>query len=137
MTNATATKPAAKKTAKAKGKPPATKATTKKKVASRPRPKLDDKALRAEERELKKKYPLIVQGTLRNVGEDPDQKPIWKTKRTVVIRCSVKGCKNRRRVATSDLHQVTMCEDCTQKHRLQRKRDARAEARKAKQEKPK
>lgn len=136
MTTATATEPAVKEPAKTQGTPPATKAN-KKKVASRPRPPLDDKGLRAEEKKLRTKYPQIVGGTLRNCGQDPDAKLIWKTKRTIEIRCGGSKCKNRRRVATSDLHQVAMCEECTTQSRLQRKRDARAAARKAKQEKPK
>ena len=114
---AKATKKTARKTAaqkKAAKKAPATK-------VSRPRPRLDEKQLRTAEAELKKKYPHIVKGTLRNAenGGPHNQK------RTVEIKCSKPGCQVTRRVATSDLAQVTMCEEHTRQARLERRRAAR------------
>ena len=94
---------------------------TKEKV-SRPRPKLDDKELRAAEKVLKAKYSQIVIGTLKNAeaGDGPHA-----NKRTVEIKCAHKGCKVTRQVATSDLKQVTMCEEHTRQARLERRREAR------------
>jgi len=89
---------------------------------SRPRPKLDEKELRAAEKDLKARYPQIVVGTLKNAeaGEGPHA-----NKRTVEIKCAHKGCEITRRVATSDLKQVTMCEEHTRQARLERRREAR------------
>jgi hypothetical protein len=96
-------------------------ATTAEKV-SRPRPKLDEKELRAAEKVLKAKYPDIVKDTLKNAeaGTGPHA-----NKRTVEIKCAHKGCNVTRRVATSDLAQVTMCEEHTRQARLERRREAR------------
>jgi len=97
-------------------------ATTEK--VSRPRPKLDEKELKAAEKDLKAKYPQIIVGTLKNAEavEGPHA-----NKRTVEIKCAHKGCDATRRVATSDLKQVTMCEEHTRQARLERRREARRE----------
>ena len=104
---------------------------TKPKV-SRPRKKLDESDLKIEERSLRDQYPRIVRGTLRNATARPGPHI---HKRTVEIKCEASGCQEVRRIATSDLHQVTMCDACTVEARLERRRDARrraAIARKAK-----
>ena len=97
-------------------------ATTAPEKVSRPRPKLDEKELKAAEKALKVKYPGIVNGTLKNAeaGNGPHA-----NKRTVEIKCAHKGCNVTRRVATSDLAQVTMCEEHTRQARLERRREAR------------
>lgn len=103
-------------------------ATKKTKKDTTTRPLLDEKALKKAERELRDKYKRVVPGTLCNRGEDPEHEPAYKNKRTVIITCSKRGCKNTRRVATSDLHQVTMCEECTKRARMNRKNLARRKA---------
>jgi hypothetical protein len=77
---------------------------------------------RMDAKALKAKYPHLVNGTLEfdeTLG-----------KQTVEIKCAggatTKTCKNpRRRVATSDLFQVTRCEE----HTLEVRRANRAKAR--------
>lgn len=99
--------------------------TKKKKVQ---RPLLDQKGLKAEEEALRKKYKgtvMIVPGSLRNRGDDPDHNKLYKNKRTVVIKCKKRGCQNTRRIATSDIHQVQFCETCTIRDRMDRKNSAR------------
>ena len=85
--------------------------------------------LAAEERALIDKYPdrNIVKGSIRDAGTLKE----FGNKRTVEIKCNGKGengkgCKVVRRVATSDLHQVSMCHDCIRQVRLDRRKDARA-----------
>lgn len=114
---ATATKAKTKKPAKAK--PKAKKPTTK------PRPLLDKEELKDEEKLIREDYPHVIKGTLRNIGEDPKRIKVWTTKRTVEIKCAKRGCAIKRRVATSDLHQVDKCPDCTIDERLKRRREAR------------
>jgi len=114
---------------------------------SRPRKLLSKDELRAEEAKLRKKYPQIVQGTLRNAtkgqfveGLTPEETHKFKHKRSVLIHCqqSIVGektaiCGRPRRIATSDLAQVRMCEDCTRDERNARKRERRAAAKRAHQ----
>lgn len=111
------------------------KAKTAKKKAPpvKPRPLLDTKELRDEEKLIRKDYPHVIKGTLRNIGEDPRKIKAWSAKRTIEIKCTKRGCKTIRRIATSDLHQCDMCPPCTIEERLKRRRDARA----LKAEKPK
>lgn len=97
----------------------------------RSRPLLDAAGLKEEEARLRKAYPNIVVGSLCNIGADPGKNPIWAHKRTVEIKCATPGCKNTRRIATSDLHQVEFCEDCTRAQRLERRRNSRKKAAKA------
>ncbi len=108
-------------------KKPTTKVKAKAKVkAIKARPLLDDKELKAEELDLRKEYPHIIRGTLRNIGGDPKKIKAWRVKRTVEIKCTMSKCKTIRRIATSDLHQCKMCPDCTIDERLRRRREARA-----------
>lgn len=103
-----------------------TTATVEKKAKkARPRPLLDAKQLVQVEQDLRKQYPNVIKGSLRNVGDDPDKNPEWASKRTVEIKCAHPGCTATRRIATSDLHQVTMCVEHTMAHRLERRRIAR------------
>lgn len=77
--------------------------------------------LAEKEAELIKQYPQIQKGTLKfNVDG------VHKNKLTVVIRCSHPGCNEKREIATSDLHQVTMCEEHTKAARNERRRAAYA-----------
>jgi len=105
------------------------KAAEKKAKVSRPRPKLDEKELKAACAELRKKYPHVIPNTLQNAeaGEGPHS-----NKRTVEIKCQHPGCKEKRRVATSDLAQVKFCEEHTRLARLERRRAARKEKSEAK-----
>jgi hypothetical protein len=69
----------------------------------------------------------IVKGSLKEAGTLKE----FGNKRTIEIRCAGagetgKGCKVTRRIATSDLHQVSMCPDCIRQVRLDRRKDARA-----------
>lgn len=91
----------------------------------RSRPLLDAEGLKAEEKALAAKGYKIVPGTLRNRGEDPGKNPKWAHKRTIEIVCAKRGCSARRRVATSDLHQVRFCEKHTEEARAERKNAAR------------
>lgn len=88
--------------------------------------------LKAAEADLRKKYPRVIKGTLRDVGQDPNKDPRWKHKRTVEIRCAKRGCQETRRVATSDLHQVTLCEEHTAEARKERRKKQQAARRKPK-----
>jgi hypothetical protein len=131
MTTATAVRKTSRKAASKKNT--VTKARPAKKVKkAAARPLLDSKELEAEEKDFRKKYSSIVKGSLRNIGDDPKKDKRWRTKRTVEIKCSKRGCGEVRRIATSDLHQVTMCAAHVIQERLARKR----ESRKAKAEKP-
>jgi hypothetical protein len=127
---ATATKTRKKRTTKASK--PAVKAVKKtvkaEKAAPKSRPILDEAGLKAAEAELRTSYPAIVKGSLRNVGDDPGKDPKWAHKRTVEIKCAHPGCTKVRRIATSDLHQVTMCEEHTHEYRLAARRKSRAAA---------
>jgi hypothetical protein len=120
---ATATKPAVKKPAP-KAKVP---------VKAKPRPLLEPAEIKTEETEWREDYPNIVKGSLRNIGDDPDHRKLWKAKRTLEIRCDQKGCNEKRRIATSDLHQCKLCNFHTVEERHRRRREARA----AQAEKPK
>ncbi len=75
---------------------------------------------RLVDKDLKKKYPQVILGTL---GYDKAHH-----KQTVTIACV--DCKKKRDVFTSDLFQVTRCVECTAERRQERRR----EARKARQE---
>jgi hypothetical protein len=91
--------------------------------------------LATEEKRLADKYPKrsIVKGSIRDAGTIEE----FGNKRTVEIKCDGpgkdnKGCKATRRVATSDLHQVSKCTDCIHQVRLDRRKDARAKPTKPK-----
>jgi hypothetical protein len=125
---------ASKKPAKAKVKAKA-KAAVKKAAPTKAEQaeELDEK-----ERQLRRKYPRIVEGSIRPAAKSEaeavrlkvDKKFVHKI--TVEIRCATKGCPNVRRVATSDLAQVRYCEACTIKRRLARRKAARQAAKKSK-----
>lgn len=77
----------------------------------------------AEEARLGKKYPKqkIVKGSLRDAGEVPE----FGQKRTIEIVCQGDG-KTKRRIATSDLHQVKYSAEYMKGLRLQRRKKARS-----------
>lgn len=62
-----------------------------------------NKARRTDAATLQGKYPHMVEGSL---GFDSVA-----NKQFVMITCTHPGCEKQRRVYTSDLHQVSMCED--------------------------
>lgn len=76
----------------------------------------------AEEAVLAARYPdqKIVKGSLRDAGETDG----FGNKRTVEIVCQGDG-KTKRRIATSDLHQVKYCESWIKKVRLDRRKEQR------------
>ena len=75
---------------------------------------------RMDEAALKAKYSHVVSGTLKFDKAAGKQ--------TIEIKCKKRGCDVRRRIFTSDLFQIDMCEE----HTLERRATRRAEARKAK-----
>ncbi len=75
--------------------------------------------LAEKEAEFRKDYPNIQKGTIKFHVDG-----VHKNKITVDIVCSVKGCGNIRTIATSDLHQVDKCEECTKIARNERRRAA-------------
>ena len=85
--------------------------------------------LATAEAALQQQYPHVVTGSLREATLHNGK---FHLKRNVQIKCSSPGCEVLRRVATSDLAQVKMCEDHTRIARLQRRRDNRAALRTAK-----
>ena len=89
--------------------------------------------LATAEAALQQQYPHVVTGSLREATLHNGK---FHLKRNVQIRCSSPGCEVLRRVATSDLAQVKMCEDHTRIARLQRRRDGRAAIKAAKIKKP-
>jgi len=109
---------AAPKPAPKKSKP----ATKKSKPAASKKASAGRKPKRYTESALLDKYPYIVARTLRFEEEGK-----WKGKQTVEIRCQEPGCKARRRVATSDLFQVRMCEEHVLSNRRARRRKASKE----------
>jgi hypothetical protein len=111
---------------------------------SRPRKLLSKNELRAEEKRLLARYPHIVQGSLRNAtkgelveGLTPEEIHKYKHKRSIIIECqraiANQICGVKRRIATSDLAQVTLCETCTTDERNARKRERRAAVRQARE----
>jgi hypothetical protein len=89
-------------------------------VARKPVETID---LVAREKELTKQYKRIVPGSIQR-----EIKGKLAGKLSVEIRCATKGCPNVRRVATSDLHQVKFCEDCTRERRNKARRKIGAKA---------
>ncbi|MBA3482471.1 MAG: hypothetical protein H0T51_11705 [Pirellulales bacterium] len=71
------------------------------------------------ERELRRKYPHIVEGSIRVHDNGPH-----KGRRTVEIVCQNKGCQNKRRIHTSDAFQVELCNACTKIVRQRRRAKA-------------
>lgn len=80
------------------------------------------RARRKAEDELLGKYPHLIKGTLRFNDKTNKQEG--------EIKCQHPGCDKTRIVATSDMHQVSMCEDHKKEQAKVRKaeRDARVEA---------
>ena len=72
-------------------------------------------AKRTTETELRAKYPHVIEGTLEYDAQ--------RNKQSVLIQCSHPGCEEQRRVFTSDLFQVSMCEE-HKKEAKKAKRDA-------------
>lgn len=64
------------------------------------------KSKRADEATILARYPQALPGTLRFEDEGKHA-----GKQTVLIACSEAGCKQQRRVATSDLFQINRCEE--------------------------
>ena len=83
----------------------------------------------AEEAKLVKKYTKqnIVKGSLRDAGEVAE----FGQKRTIEIVCQGDK-KTKRRIATSDLHQVMYSEEHIKKLRLERRKSLRATNKKEK-----
>ena len=107
------TKPEAEvKAKKQTPKPKAKKAKAQVKTAKKA--KASKKAKRLTEQELKKRYPHFIEGTLH--FDEKEQRNRCK------IRCSEKGCKKTREVATSDLFQVKRCVGCTKAHRNEQRK---------------
>lgn len=102
--------------------------TEKKRASRRPviTPKLDEAGCKKAELELRKTYKNIVPGSFKDIELTPGSPHYMK--RTVEITCAKRGCKATRRVATSDLAQVTMCPEHTRDARLARRRLARQKA---------
>ena len=104
---------------------------------ARPRKLLTAEQLLEHETALiAKGYNHINPGTLLNAtkGEPTNGLSIaetikYKHKRSVLIQCVRIECTNTRRIATSDLAQVQLCEECTKDARNTRKRSRRALAR--------
>ena len=104
----------------------------------RPRKLLSPSELTIEENNYKIKYPHITSGTLTNATKDnptegltPEEVTKYRHKRSCEIQCQFVGadgvaCQNTRRIATSDLAQVKLCDECTRIARNQRKRERRA-----------
>lgn len=101
------------------------------KTAKPPKPAAEpvqfDRAV--EEAKLVKRYPnqTIVKGSLRDAGEVAE----FGQKRTVEIVCQGDK-KTKRRIATSDLHQVMYSEEHIKKLRLERRKSLRATNKKEK-----
>lgn len=96
-----------------------------KKAEGHARPVLTHDELREEEAALIKKYGShIVVGSLKNA--DQNEKSPHYRKRTVEIRCTYPGCKEKRHIATSDLAQVKMCAEHVRLSRLERRKAMRA-----------
>lgn len=72
-------------------------------------------------KELKNKYPWVVPGTLLGVQSE----------RSVLIKCTLKGCSSTRRVRTAGIFQVKLCKrhQREQDERLTKKRKKRWRAR--------
>lgn len=70
------------------------------------------------EKEIRKAYKNVIAGSIRKEVDG-----LHANKLTVEIECSKRGCKNTRRVATSDLHQVHLCDDCTKEARAKRRKE--------------
>lgn len=73
--------------------------------------------LAEKEAELREKHSHIVKGSLKFNIDGPHT-----NKMTVVIKCTHAGCQETREIATSDLHQVTMCPEHTREARNARRR---------------
>jgi hypothetical protein len=101
------------------------------KKTGRPRKPLNPQELKTTETKLKHKYPNIVNNSLLNAtkgepteGLTTDEITRFNHKRSVIITCT---CGATRRIATSDLAQVSLCENCTRENRNRRKRERRAQ----------
>jgi len=84
--------------------------------------KEEREVLQEREKELRKTHKRITPGSIKK-----ETTGHWAGKYTVEINCDQRGCTAKRRVATSDLHQVSSCESCTKKLRAERRRERRAE----------
>ncbi len=89
-----------------------TKARSRNQAKATPKP-ID---LAAAERDLRRKYPHIIEGSIRAHNDGPH-----KGRRIVEIVCQNKGCQNHRRIHTSDAFQVELCIECTKTIRQQRR----------------
>ena len=111
--------------------PKATKPTKEPKqpTAGRPRPRPDADGLAAEEHTLitDKDYRNIIKGSILGSDHFPAGERFFH-KRTVEIKCAKHGCANIRRIATSDLHQVSLCEECSAEAHREKRRAERAAA---------
>lgn len=96
----------------------------------------DAEVLVAKEKEIRKTYRRVIPGSIQRETEGAHA-----GKLTVEIRCATRGCKNTRRIATSDLFQVKYCVECTREMRNAKRRKpakpAKAKASKTKASKTK
>ena len=104
------------------------------KPKGRPRKLLTTQELAEEETRLKSKYPHLIENSLLNATKDQPTAGLndqeikkFRHKRSCLIKCT---CEAERRIATSDLAQVTLCPNCTTNERNRRKRERRAAAKK-------
>jgi len=102
-----------------------------KKKKGRPRKPLTPEQLATNSLALREKYPHAQSGTRLNAtkgqptpGLNDAEVAKYKHKRSIAIKCTT--CSNERRIATSDLAQVHLCENCTRNARNSRKRQRRA-----------
>jgi hypothetical protein len=84
-----------------------TKTNTKANTTTKAKAECDPDQLVARERALRQIYRHVLPGTIHAETEGTHTGKI-----TVEIRCQTRGCKNVRRVATSDLFQVKRCAEC-------------------------
>jgi hypothetical protein len=87
---------------------------TDKKTKPRAKKEVD---LAAAEAKLREKYDHVIPGTIKVHTEG-----LHANRRTVEIKCANSECRNpKRRVATSDLWQVKLCEECTKGNRSKKR----------------
>lgn len=77
------------------------------------------------ETELRARYNAIVEGSLAPPCKDGHFRNKW----TVEIRCAETNCPKLRRIATSDLHQTTRCEEHAKEYGKRRRSENRKKQR--------
>lgn len=98
------------------------------KAAPKTTEKLSDaEILAAKEKVLRRTYGRITPESIRRETDG-----LHAGKISVEIKCAARACGTMRRVATSDLHQVTLCIECTKEARKKRLKDKKAAVKAAK-----